>query len=203
MEKKEYKFIEVDYKLYTVSNDARELEEETNEGEPFSFISGFGSTILGFENNIVSLAEGQNFDFTLTPEEAYGDYYDERVIDLDKQMFCIDGKFDDTNIYEGAVIPLQNADGNRFLGTVVEIGADKVKVDLNHPLAGKSLNFVGTVKTSREATVGEIQALLNRMSGGCGGGCGNCGGGCGGNCGGEDGDCNCGDGGCGGCGSSK
>ena len=110
-------------------------------------------------------------------------------------MFCIDGKFDDEHIYVDAIVPLQNQDGNRFMGHVLEISENTVKMDLNHPLAGKELNFVGSVVESREATNGEIQAMINHMTGG--GGCGGCGGGCNGGCGGcgGDGDCDC-EGGC-------
>lgn len=190
MDKKEYKSIAVDYKLYVIENGEKVLQEETSAGNPFRFLSGFGMTIPGFENAIAPLAVGDKFDFTLSKDDAYGDYYAERVLDLDKQMFCIDGKFDDEHIYVDAIVPLQNQDGNRFMGHVLEISDSKVKMDLNHPLAGKELNFVGSVVESREATNGEIQAMINHMTGG--GGCGGCGGGCKGGCGGDcGGDCNC------------
>lgn len=190
MDKKEYKSIAVDYKLYVIENGEKDLQEETSAGNPFRFLSGFGMTIPGFENAIAPLAVGDTFDFTLSKDDAYGDYYAERVLDLDKQMFCIDGKFDDEHIYVDAIVPLQNQDGNRFMGHVLEISDSKVKMDLNHPLAGKELNFVGSVVESREATNGEIQAMINHMTGG--GGCGGCGGGCKGGCGGDcGGDCNC------------
>lgn len=190
MDKKEYKSIAVDYKLYVIENGEKVLQEETSAGNPFRFLSGFGMTIPGFENAIAPLAVGDTFDFTLSKDDAYGDYYAERVLDLDKEMFCIDGKFDDEHIYVDAIVPLQNQDGNRFMGHVLEISDTKVKMDLNHPLAGKELNFVGSVVESREATNGEIQAMINHMTGG--GGCGGCGGGCNGGCGGDcGGDCNC------------
>lgn len=191
-----YKYIAVAYKLYIMENGAKEMEEEAPADRPFIFISGFGTTIPGFENAIAPLNAGDNFDFTLSSDEAYGEYYQERVIDLDKQIFCIDGKLDTEHIYVDAIIPLQNADGNRFMARVLEIADATVKVDLNHPLAGKSLNFVGSVVESREATNDEITKMINGLSGGCGGCGGNCGGGCGGNCG--EGGCggNCGEGDC-------
>lgn len=207
MENKTNKYYAIAYKLYTIFNGEKSLEEEATAEDPFLFISGFGTTIPGFEKHIEALKEGDDFDFTLTKDEAYGDYYEERVIDLDKQIFCINGKFDTQNIYVDAIIPLQNEDGNRFMGHVLAITDDKVRVDLNHPLAGRELNFVGKVTECREASNEEIQTMINRLSGGgCHGGCGGCGGGsCGGNCGG-DGDCNCGEGGCNGdsgCGNCK
>ncbi len=191
MEKTPNKYIAVAYELYTVNEGKSELVEKASKDEPFQFLSGFGTTIEAFEDNIVNLEEGAEFDFTLTKDEAYGDYYDERVLDLEKSIFTINGHFDNENIFIGAIVPLQNADGNRFPGKVLEITEDHVKMDLNAPLAGKDLNFKGSVVSSREATNDEIQAMINRMSGeGCGCGCDDCEGGCGDHQ--HDEDCGCG-----------
>ncbi len=162
------KYIAVAYKLYTVDNGESELVEEATDKEPFQFISGYGITLDAFEKEIAGLEKGAEFDFTLQKDEAYGDYEQEHVLDLDKEIFCINGHFDRERIYKDAIVPLQNEDGNRFLGKVVSVGNDKVRIDLNHPLAGKTLNFKGHVVESREATNEEIQGLINRMSGeGC------------------------------------
>ncbi|MCX4292652.1 MAG: FKBP-type peptidyl-prolyl cis-trans isomerase [Prevotella sp.] len=194
MEKQINKYIAVDYKLYTAENGESELVEETTKERPFQFISGFGITLEAFEKNISELAKGDTFDFTLTKEEAYGDFEQERVLDLEREMFCINGHFDHEHIFKDAIVPLQNEDGNRFYGRVMSVDENKVKMDLNHPLAGKSLNFKGTILENREATNSEIQGMINRLSGeGCGCGCGDCEGGCGGECGEHhDHDCGCG-----------
>lgn len=174
MNSKLNKYISVAYQLYDVTDGQPELIEQTSPERPFDFISGFGITLEDFEKAIVDLNTGDTFDFTLQPEQAYGEYVDARVIDLDKQIFVVNGKFDSNNIYVDAFVPLQNEDGNRFMGHVLAISDDKVKMDLNHPLAGKTLNFKGHVVESREATNDEIQHFVNKMSGECGG--------CGGNC---------------------
>lgn len=196
MENKGNKYIAVAYKLYTIDNDdTTTLVEEATDERPFPFISGFGITLDAFENALAGLAKGEEFDLNLTKEQAYGDFAEERVLNLDKGMFCINGRFDSDNIYKDAIIELQNESGQRFPARVLEIGADKVKMDLNHPLAGKALNFKGHIVESREATNEEIQTIINRLSGEggcCGGGCGSCGGHDGGGCGGHKG-------GCGGC----
>lgn len=117
---------------------------------------------------------------SIEKEQAFGEYEPKRVIDLNKEMFTVDGQFDSKNIFKGAQIPLKNEDGNFFIGTVLEIGDASVKIDLNHPLAGKKLNFKGYIIENREATMDEIKTMLSHMNGGgCGGDCGGCEGGCG------------------------
>lgn len=188
------KYITVAYELYTDFDGENQLVEKATAEHPFQFISDMGTTLDAFEANIKPLEKGGKFDFTLSIDEAYGPYEQERVLELDKTVFTINGKFDTEHIYPGAVVPLMNADGARFNGTIVEIVDDKVVVDLNHPLAGKELHFVGEVVEHREATKEEIQDMLNMLSGeGCGGSCGGCGGGCGdeGGCCSDEGGCCC------------
>ena len=143
MENKHNMFIAVSYTLYTVDGEKREKIEEAPTTKPFEFISGFGVTLDEFEKQVVDLDPGTAFDFELTKDQAYGDYEAARVLDLDRSIFQINGHFDHENIFEGAIVPLQNEDGNHFYGRVLAITDDKVKMDLNHPLAGKTLNFKG------------------------------------------------------------
>lgn len=180
MEKNVHKYISVAYELYADNEKGiHELIEKAPAEHPFQFISGMGVALDSFEAKVKDLAAGDKFDFNLSIEEAYGPYMQEHVIELDKEMFCIDGRFDKSVIYPGNVIPLVNSDGNRFQGIVLEVKEDKVVVDLNHPLSGKALHFVGEVVVARDATGEEIQGLINMMSGeGCGCGCDDCGSGC-------------------------
>ena len=176
MENKTNKLIAAHYQLFAVGEDGeRKLVEETSEEQPFVFISGFGVALDALEEHLMPLERGAKFEFELDKANAFGEYEPKRVLNLDKQMFTVDGHFDSKNIFKGAQIPLKNEDGNFFIAKVLEIGADKVKVDLNHPLAGNKLNFKGYVIENREATNDEIQTLLNHMNGGgCSGHCGGC-----------------------------
>ena len=189
------KLIKVTYELNAIDEEGREQIEIATKDRPCFYVSGLGIMLDAFEAQINPLSTGEKFDFTLKPEDAFGEYDEDKVIDIPREAFERDGKLDTRYIYEDAVVPLQNADGMRFNGTIVKIGDKQITVDLNHPLAGKSLNYVGEVLESREATKDEIQGMLKMLTGegcSCGGGCGE--GGCGG-CGGG-----CGEGGCGGCG---
>lgn len=87
--KQQNKFIVVSYALYDVTNGDNGEEmliERTTDERPFIFISGMGVTLPAFEEKVVDLAKGEEFDFQLDPEQAYGQHYDERVLELDKQI---------------------------------------------------------------------------------------------------------------------
>ena len=183
MEKENNKFIAVAYKLYSLADGKETLIEEAPADRPFVFITGFGITLDAFENGVEDLPKGEQFTLNIECEEAYGERLDERVIDLNKEIFTINGHFDHDNIYKDAVVPLQNEDGNRFMGRVLDVTEDTVKMDLNHPLAGLDLLFKGEIVENREATNEEVQQMLNHISGE--GGCGGCG--CGHNHGDEEG----------------
>lgn len=176
------KYVTVAYELYTDNDKGiHELVEKAPIEHPFQFISGLGIALDSFENKILALAEGETFDFVLKVDEAYGPYEQDHVIELPKETFAINGRFDKDMVYPGAVLPLVNADGVRFQGLVLELKDNTVIIDLNHPLAGKDLHFKGQVVTMRDATNEEIQALINHEGCGCGGDCeGGCEGGCGG-----------------------
>ena len=188
-----HKYITVAYSLYTDNSEGvHELVEQAPVEHPFQFITELGVALEACEAKLKDLNAGDEFDFTLSVDEAYGPYEQEHIIELPKSTFMLNGRFQNDVIFEGAVIPLVNADGNRFQGLVLEVKDEVVIIDLNHPLAGKELHFKGSVVTSREATDAEVTALIKMMSGegGCGCGCG-CDGGCDGGCDSEG--CGCGD----------
>lgn len=182
MDNQQNKYISVSYQLYSIDDDGKKhLEEQTQQGRPFQFISGFGVSLDGFEQQVVNLEPGEKFDFTLQPAEAFGEYDEQGVHKLNREMFTINGHFDHENIYEGAIITLMDADEKRFMARVEKVEEDGVTIDTNHPLAGNTLQFTGIVLENRMATNEEIQHMLNHLSGeGCGCGCNDCGeGGCG------------------------
>ncbi|MDR2954654.1 MAG: FKBP-type peptidyl-prolyl cis-trans isomerase [Prevotella sp.] len=176
------KFVALSYDLNVGENEERELMERATAENPLEFIYGTNSMLEAFEKNLHGLGEGDSFDFILSPDEAYGEYDDEAIVDLPRHIFEQDGKINEDVIFEGNTVPMMDTNGNRLNGSIVEVGNDTIKMDFNHPLAGETLNFSGKVLNVRESTPEEIAALLAPQGCGCGGSCG-CGddeeGGCG------------------------
>lgn len=187
MDKAPNKFMSVVYQLYTIADGEKTLEEQTSTEQPFEFITGFSIALDAFEQQVMKKEKGSTFDFTLEPSQAFGEYIPEGVHKLSRDVFSINGHFDHDNIFEGAVITLTDTDDHQFMAKVVKIEEDGVTVDTNHPLAGKTLNFTGTVIENRDATEEEIQHLIKHLTGGCSGcghhhhgdGCEGCDDGCG------------------------
>jgi FKBP-type peptidyl-prolyl cis-trans isomerase SlyD len=171
----EEKLVSLTYDLTVAGEEGQiELMERATKEHPLSFMFGMGMMLEAFEKNVEGLKKGDKFSFILTPEEAYGEHIDENVVELPKSIFEVDGKLDEERISEGQTLPMMDAQGNRLMGSILEIKADVVVMDFNHPLAGETLHFDGEVVDVHEPTVEEIAALSH----GDGCDCGSCGSDC-------------------------
>lgn len=144
---------------YTLRFDNAEgdIIEEIDNMDPERVLIGHENLFEQFENKLIGLKAGDDFEFTLTSEEAYGEYDEERVIDLPKENFMVDGAFDEEMVYEGAIIPMEDEENDiQAEAIVLEIDDNNVKLDFNHPLAGETLHFKGSILEVREATEEEI-----------------------------------------------
>lgn len=187
------KVVTLTYDLYVAGEKpgTEELMERATKEAPLVYCHGLGMMLPKFEEALAGKNAGDEFEFTILQDDAYGPYEEEGVHELDKEIFYIDGEFDEERVHIGAVVPMNTSDGQIINAQIIEITDTKVTIDLNHPFAGEDLHFKGKILEVRDVTEGELKALTHR--GGCGG-CGGCGGGdCNGNCG---NDC---EGGCGGC----
>jgi FKBP-type peptidyl-prolyl cis-trans isomerase SlyD len=140
---------------YTLVVDG-EVVDMAEKEKPLSFIQGIGMMVPGFEKNLEGMASGEKYEFTLQPEEAYGAYDEAAVVDLPKSTFEVDGKVKEDLLTIGQVVPMQDQNGNPLQGTVMEVGDEAVKMDFNHMLAGKKLNFTGEILEVRQATQAEL-----------------------------------------------
>ena len=133
----ENKYITVAYKLYVMQDGQKTLVEEATVEHPFQFISGLGTTLERFETEITALKKGDKFKFVIPTAEAYGEYMPEGVRTVSKDMFTIDGVFDEERIFPGAVIPLQDNEGHHFYATVSEVDRKSTRLNSSHSRASR------------------------------------------------------------------
>ena len=112
METVENKYITVAYKLYSIEKRRKRFRRRSTRRASFSVYLRSGNDTRTFEAQIKDLQIGDKFDFTIPASEAYGEYDDDHVIDLPKEIFMIEGEFDSDRVVEGAVIPLMTSEVN-------------------------------------------------------------------------------------------
>lgn len=167
---------------YTLTDKQNEVLDSSEGTGPLEYLHGCGNLIPGLEKELEGKKAGDSFKVVVAPQEAYGEYQQELVVEVDRTQFP-----EDVEITEGMQFEAGSPEGSRVV-TVTAVSGDKVTVDANHPLAGEELHFDVSIVSVREATEDEKSGGLHQ---GCG-----CGGGCGDDC-----DCDDDDGcGCGGCG---
>jgi FKBP-type peptidyl-prolyl cis-trans isomerase SlyD len=133
-----------------------DIIQEVKEDRPFVHLFGNGTLLPKFEANLDGKSPDDEFAFGLEPEDGYGAFTDEAIIELDMSIFEKDGKVDDELVKVGNMITMQDQEGNPIDGRVLEIKTDKVVMDFNHPLAGKKLHFSGKIIDVRDATDDEL-----------------------------------------------
>lgn len=152
------KVVTVHYELHLTNGD---MADKADDSRPFSFVHGAGNTIAGFDSNLAGLKNGDSFKFTIEPADAYGEYNPEEVVPIPRSIFMVEGAPDDI-LHVGNSIPMQDQNGNTLYGVIAEIHDEHVHMDFNHPLAGQSLIFSGTVVgvrdgSEQEIALGEVQ----------------------------------------------
>jgi FKBP-type peptidyl-prolyl cis-trans isomerase SlyD len=134
----------------------KQLIEKVESDHPMTILVGMSGLPEKFESNIDGLEEGQNFTIEVKVDEAYGDYEDEAVVKLPKDVFMVDGKFEAENFEVGTMVPMTDQEGNMMRGRVIEVDTDALLMDFNHPLAGHDLFFEGKIESVRLATEEEL-----------------------------------------------
>jgi len=168
--------VSLSYDLRINSPDGK-LVETVSQESPLTFIYGTGKLLPKFESSLKGLGVGDNFEFSLKSDDAYGGFNDEAIINVPKNIFEVNGEIDQDMVKIGNKIPMMDKSGSRLTGVVLKVEENHVKMDFNHPLAGNDLFFKGVVTDVRNASEEEI---ANGLHQGCG---------CGSGCGCEDGTC--------------
>ena len=124
--------------------DSEEVFDTSKDREPMEFLVGHKNMIEGFEQELLGAEEGENREFTLLPEQAYGNRNEEAIQEMPKDQFPPD-------LEVGMMFQAQSEQGPMQF-SINEILDDFVKIDFNHPMAGKTLNFNVDVINIRDAT---------------------------------------------------
>ena len=103
---------------------------------PLEFVVGEGQMIKGFDTGVEGMAIGERKTLQISPNDAYGERDEERIIE-----FPLSNVPEDMKLSPGMQLTLRDQHGNPVPVTVAELKEDLVILDANHFLAGKDLVF--------------------------------------------------------------
>ncbi len=151
---------------YTLRLESGEVLDSSEGRGPLEFIQGRGEIIPGLEQALYGMSLGDTKEVVVAPADAYGEFDSELLETLPRSVFPVDMELE-----VGMGLRMRTQEGRAVVVYVREANDESVTVDLNHPLAGKTLHFAVRIASLREASPEEL-------AGGCEGGCASCGGGC-------------------------
>ena len=120
---------------YTLTVDGKVVESSKDQS-PLEYTQGDENMIPGFTQQMEGLKVGDEKTFSLTPEEGYGMVDPQAIQEVPKSAIG-----SDIQLSVGLELQMNDPQGNAYPAVVKEIKEDKVVLDFNHPLAGKSLTF--------------------------------------------------------------
>ncbi len=121
---------------YTGTFDDGKIFDSSIGKKPLEFEVGAGQVIKGFDKALIGMKEGETKEVKLKPEDAYGERKEELLKKIPKDQLP-----KDKELKKGMILILSAPTGQQFPASISEIGQTEVTLDLNHPLAGKNLNF--------------------------------------------------------------
>ena len=125
------------------------VENSKDGGEPIAILFGHGNIIPGLEKAMDGREAGDSFQATVPAAEAYGERREGLSQRIPKKHFGAQ------KLEPGMQVVLQTNFGPRAV-TIEKVGMSVVDVDLNHPMAGKDLDFDIEVVEVREASAEEL-----------------------------------------------
>ena len=135
---------------YTLTNDNGDVIDSSRQREPLAYLHGAGNIVPGLEKALAGRKAGDTFNVDVDPQQGYGPRHDEMVQTL--PMSAFQGV---PEVKPGMQFQASGPQG-AVLVTVTSVDGDKVSVDGNHPLAGKTLHFDVEVTEVRAATEEEL-----------------------------------------------
>jgi len=136
---------------YTVTDEQGNLIDTSRTSGPFSYVHGKGTIVPGLELAMEGRSAGESFSVTLPPPQAYGQRDENLVHILSRKDLARLGE-----LKPGMRLQTPEGSGKRIL-TVSKIEGDRVILDENHPLAGKTVRFDISILAVRPATAEEME----------------------------------------------
>ena len=137
---------------YTLRDVQGNIIQTTTNKEPFRFLSGNQQILPKLEKEIDSMIIGSKKNVKIPAKEAYGEYSEQAIQQVDKNNFP-----DDVDLQIGMEFVANSPEGQQMPFVVKDIKNEEVTIDFNHPLAGKDLEFDVELVDIRAATVEELQ----------------------------------------------
>jgi len=119
---------------FSLALESGEIIDSNFDSQPATFTLGDGNLLPSFEAILIGLKVGDQREFIVAPENAFGQHNPENIQNIERDQF---GQED---LQPGAVFSFQNGDGE-LPGVIIAVGSDQVRVDFNHPLAGRAIVF--------------------------------------------------------------
>ncbi|MBW6461618.1 MAG: peptidylprolyl isomerase [DPANN group archaeon] len=116
--------------------DGTVFDSSETHGEPLEFEVGSGQIIKGFDDAVKGMEIDQEKDIKLLPADAYGDVNAQLIQKVPKDQMPKEAE-----ITVGMTLGMSLPTGQQIPAMVTEITDTEVTIDINHPLAGKTLNF--------------------------------------------------------------
>lgn len=101
---------------------------------PAEFEFGDGSLLESFEEVLIGLKVGDEREFSMSPEQAFGQHNANNMQIIPRAQF-------DMDLEEGMIVSFSDAGNNELPGVITVIEENDVTVDFNHPLAGRTLSY--------------------------------------------------------------
>jgi len=125
-------------------------QEESYDGDPKLYLHGYRGILPVLENKLTGLSAGEKISVVLQPEEAYGPRRDDAVQRVPRKHLL-----NNRNPKKGDTVTVNTRD-RPVNAVVIKAGKFNVDLDMNHPLAGRTLEFDVEIIEVREATMEEI-----------------------------------------------
>ncbi len=119
---------------FSLSLENGHIIDSNFEGNPATFSVGDGNLLPGFESSLLGLEVGDEREFIISPENAFGQHNAQNVQAVDR------GNFEESELEVGSILSFQNGDGE-LPGVIIAFEENQVMVDFNHPLSGKNIVF--------------------------------------------------------------